>query len=490
MTTAVPSLTASRRAVGGGLAGYGLLYLPVVAAFFLAPFPALSYWTAWLGSWWILWASMSGRVKPLPGGVPIAHQLMRPVGFTQAVFAGYTALTSVFFALDLMGVSPAGGSTLDWQFQLWQAAEAQRYYLLGHAGVTTGILAAMDYRRSGEWRIATALPVDRLVLWIAGGAFVASFAVRAVPGLGQLVERFQTVSIVASVLVLALALAARRPGTVLVGLALFLVNATQALLSGWKEEVLVLFLLLAALAYPVYRRTVLLATPLLLVLFLAVVPTYNQTFRELNWVGQLGAEEAARQAVERVRESTSASIVDNGWTFLTDRASEASLFTHYLDMTPRELPYAGGALAGRALAMVAPRLVWPGKPNVEQVVMERAYANGAADPASPVSAKPQFVVDGYLSGGALGVWLACLAFGLVASWASRLCERWFGGYLVGSALLYTALFKVLWRGNSFEFIVNAVVWAFALLVALFLAGRYAGWIERAPARRRPLGARR
>ena len=162
--------------------------------------------------------------------------------------------------------------------------------------------------------------------------------------------------------------------------------------------------------------------------------------------------------------------------------------TSRLSSTPHELPHEGTALAERAVAMVAPRAVWPEKPNVEAVVMERAYANGAADPASSVSAKPQYVVDGYLSGGALGVWLACLVFGLVASWASRLSERWFGGYLVGSALLYTALFKVLWRGNSFEFAANTVAWAFVLLAALFVAGRLAGWIvpagARLPGRRR------
>ena len=111
--------------------------------------------------------------------------------------------------------------------------------------------------------------------------------------------------------------------------------------------------------------------------------------------------------------------------------------------------------------------------------MERVYANGIASEESDVSAKPQFVVDGYLSLGAPGVWLACLAYGLTAAWASRLSERWFGGYAIGSALVYTSLFQILWRGNCFEFVAGSVVWSFVLLWALFHVGRMTGWIVRA-----------
>ena len=67
---------------------------------------------------------------------------------------------------------------------------------------------------------------------------------------------------------------------------------------------------------------------------------------------------------------------------------------------------------------------------------------------------------------------------MIASMASRLAERWFGGYLLGSGLVYTAMFQILWRGNSVEFLINAVFWSFILTGMLFLAGRATGFLVR------------
>ena len=123
---------------------------------------------------------------------------------------------------------------------------------------------------------------------------------------------------------------------------------------------------------------------------------------------------------------------------------------------------------------LVPRALWSSKPITERLVMERVYENGVVSRASSVSAKPQFIVDGYLSAGAFGVFIACLFYGMAASLASRLAERLFGGYLFGTALLYTALFRDLWRGNSLEFLLNNVVWSFVIMVMLFYAARSAG----------------
>ena len=106
--------------------------------------------------------------------------------------------------------------------------------------------------------------------------------------------------------------------------------------------------------------------------------------------------------------------------------------------------------------------------------MERAYDHGGISRNSEVSAKPQFVVDAYLSWGALGVLIGGVIFGMVASLASRLAERWFGGYLLGSGLVYTAFFRIFWKGSAFEFFIGAVFWSFVLMGLLFLAGRITG----------------
>ena len=70
--------------------------------------------------------------------------------------------------------------------------------------------------------------------------------------------------------------------------------------------------------------------------------------------------------------------------------------------------------------------------------------------------------------------LAGLVFGVIASVASRACERWFGGYFWGTGLVYTAMFAVLWKGNTFEFFFNTVFYSFVLLVPLFWIGQVGG----------------
>ena len=464
----------------GGLT-YGLLYLPVALAWGTAATPTLSYAVAWAGSWWILWASMTGRVKALPGGGRIRAQLMRPLGFTQSVFAGYLALTSVFYALDQLGVRPSFvAPTVPVPFAV--VAEAQRYYLLAHAGVTTGILVLMNYRHSGEWTLAFRGSLSGMMLSVTVWSFGVGIALRLIPGLAEVGLRLSTLSLVASVLALATAFPEKRAGPIGLGLVLYSVNIVQAALSGWKEEVLVLLLLLGVFAFPYYRKVVLGVMPVALLAFLLVIPTYNSTFRALNWQGEVGAREAAALSAAAVAEAGAAELQANAWTFMAGRLSEISLFTVYLRSTPAERPFMGTTITRQAVSVVVPRVLWDGKPDVERLVMQRVYANGVTTADANVSAKPQFAVDGYLSAGALGVWLSCFLYGLVASGMSRIAERWFGGYLVGSGLLYTALFQVLWRGNCFEFVVPVVFWSFAIMVVLFVLGRTMGWVV--PARRR------
>ena len=137
----------------GSLLGYALLYLPFGAAWLVAGAPVLSYIIAWLGSFWILVLTLTGRVKPLPADRSLFDQVLRPIVLTQLIFAGYNFISSVFFFLDIHGF-----------YYIWRdpfvtapeelvalTAEAQRYYVLAHASVATGMLAVMDYRRSGKW---------------------------------------------------------------------------------------------------------------------------------------------------------------------------------------------------------------------------------------------------------------------------------------------------------------------------------------------------
>jgi hypothetical protein len=458
---------------------YGLLFLPYVLATLLQVAPSTSYLVAWSGSFWIFYLTLSGTVTPLPGGESLARQLFRPIGVTHLMFAGYTAVTSIFYFLDLHGYFYFSHNAFAEapHRQIALAAEAQRYYVLAHAAVTTGILVFANYQRSGEWTLRTDIDRPWFMLYLAGGLLVAAQVMKWGPGLGQIQSRLVTLAFVASVLSLAVSIVQGQRTLILSSGGVYGLNLSQAFLSGQKSEVIITFLLLAIFLYPWYRRTVTVLAPAVLVALFAILPTYAHVIRSLNWRGDVPAREAAEVALNRVLEDE-ISMAGTNWRFLTNRLSEIGMFTDYVDYVPDKRPYYGLSLVENGLVGIVPRAVWSGKPNMERLAMERVYEAGVVEKYSGASAKPKFVVDAYLSGGALGVFLGGLLYGVLASWASRLAERWFGGYLLGSGLVYTALFKVFWLSNTFEFFFNTVFWSFMVMGALFVAGRLSGFLVR------------
>ena len=458
----------------GSLGGYALLFLPFGVAWVLSPVPLLSYLAAWAGSVWILWLSMGGHVRPLPEGVQAFDQLLRPIVLTQILFASYSFLTSVFFVADLYGFyyfERASLSVVN-PTDVAVAAQAQRYYVLAHAGVVAGMLLAMDYRRSGEWVVRQ---VDNPALALVAIAVVTYFLGNALGLANQIGARVVQFSLVGSALGLTLAVVQRRWVLASVGGGVFGLHLAAAFLSGWKEDVLMTALLLAVFLYPYARRLVLVGAPVLFVLLLTVLPTYVNVVRSLSWSGETSAEEAASAAAEEVR---TADMGETNWAFLTDRVSEIGLFVRYIDRLGTTGPFYEGEILGQAAMGLVPRALWDEKPNMEAVVMERVLGLGIVQDYSSVSAKPQYVVDGYLSFGGWGILGAGLVFGLLASWASRASERWFGGYLWGSGLVFASMFSIFWKGNCFEFFFANVFWSFVLLVPLFWLGRATGFIVR------------
>ena len=462
---------------GGGLVGYLILFLPYGVASALASLPLASYLVAWAGSVLILWLTLSGRVRPMPGGRSAFDQVMRPIVLTQVLFAGYSFLSSVFYVADINGfyyLSRVTTSVVPGAMDV--AAQAQRYYVLAHAAVATGMLVAMDYRRSGEWAVR---PLQNPALTTLRISLVCVVISGLLGGSSQIGIRIGQIGLVASVLSLGLAIPTRRPGVLLLGLGIYGLNMMSAFLSGWKEEVLVMVLLLAVFVYPYARRTVLIGAPVVLTLLLAFLPTYVDIIRGLSWEGTTASDEAASIAVDEIT-SGDLDMSAKNWHFLTGRISEIGMFVVYITAVEATNPsdpnggYYGTQILRQAVMGLIPRPFWEDKPVTEEIVMERAYAANVVSEHSEVSAKPQYVVDGYLSWGAPGVFLSGLAFGLIAAWSSRACERWFGGYFWGSGLVYTAMFAVLWKGNSFEFFFNTVLWSFVLLVPLFWIGRMRG----------------
>ena len=458
---------------------YLLLFTPFGLAVLLQNDPASSYLVAWGGSFLILFLTLAGKIKPLPGGRSLARQLLRPLGLTQLMFAGYTAITSIFYFADLNGYFFLQ-QDMAWvasSRELMLAAAAQRYYVLAHAAFSIGVLVFMDYRRSGEWKVRTALDLPWLLLYVAAAMVIGGLAVQRLPGLGQLQGRLDMLAMVAGVLSFAVAISNKDPKLVLITGAVFGFSLVSAAMSGWKSEVVIIVLLLAVFLYPMYRRTVATVAPIGLLLLFALLPTYNGTMRELTWRGDVEAQEAIQIALDRTLDGGE-QMAQTNWQFLTSRLSEIGMFTKYIDFVPEERPYYRFEIVENGLIGLVPRALWSDKPNMEHLSSERVYEAGIVDENASVSAKPKFVVDAFLSWGALGVLIGFLFYGAAASWASRLAERWFGGYLLGSGVVFTAFFSEMWMSNTFEFFFNNIVWSFILMGALFVFGRATGYLVR------------
>lgn len=458
---------------------YLLLYLPWVASLLLSIDPISSFLVAWAGSFYIFYISITGKVKSIPTDLPISQQLMRPIFLTQIIFAGYMACTSIFYFLEVLGYKnfeiPPAFFSIDKQ-ELELLAKCQRFYCLGHAAFVSGLLLTMNYDRLTVYRLsikdqATFLAIVALICLPVSTSFLL------IPGLKQFYYQFNSLSFIAGTLALAYAIPLKKVSNTILCSFLYFSNFTQSLLSGYKEPIIISVVVLGVFLYPFYKKTIFITfIPILLALFI-ILPTYNQVFRTKAWGGEENAKEASDAALNAVLNSETEESTT--WEFLTGRLSEVQMFTIYVNTTPYPTDYYGFELLKQAFIVIVPRIFWPSKPITEELVMERVYNAGVVTRGSAVSAKPPLVVDGYLSGGGLGVFLTLLIYGLVAQLISMKAERLFGGYTLGTALIYSGLFQILWRGLSFEFIINSVFWSFVSMMIIFKILRMLNIIVRA-----------
>jgi hypothetical protein len=237
------------------------------------------------------------------------------------------------------------------------------------------------------------------------------------------------------------------------------------MVSGFKEPIILSVLVLGIFLYPTYKKIVLLTfIPALLFLFL-ILPTYASIFRQNAWSGEERSDEARTEALDAALNKES--VADQTtWEFLVNRLSEIDMFTQYVQSTPAKIPYYKFDLVWQSVIAVVPRIFWPGKPNTEELVMQRVYDAGVINPHSEVSAKPAYIVDAYLSGGSIGIFICLLIYGATVQLLSQKAESLFGGYTLGTALIFSGLFQIVWRGLCFEFILNSVAWSYATMLII------------------------
>jgi hypothetical protein len=444
---------------------YLVLYVPWVLSILLKGSPVLSYFTAWLGSFAIFFICYSGWLKPLPKDREIAAQLMRPIFLVQIIFIGYMACSSIFYfcsQLGLLGTDEYLTNIIDDE-KVELAAQCQRYYVLGHAAFVTGLVLSMKYPVKQKYKVNNQ-KLANILFTMAIVFLPVSYLAGHTPGLTQFYFQFTSLSFIAGTLALAFAIPLGKVLNTAFCLFLYLTNFYQALTSGFKEPIIISVLVLGIFLYPSYKRLVLMTfVPMLLILF-AYLPTYNHIFRENAWGDNVDSDDAYKLALDAALSDDTQS--DNTLAFLVFRISEIDMFTGFVKSTPEYVDFYGFDIVKQSLIVIVPRIFWPGKPITESLVMERVYNSGVIRRGSNVSAKPAYVVDAYLSGGALGVFLSLFIYGAAAQLISQKAEQLFGGYILGTALIFTGLFQVFWRGLSFEFLLNAVFWSYVTMVIL------------------------
>lgn len=449
---------------------YLVLYIPWILSLLLRSDAEVSFFVAWLGTFLIFYISFSGWIKPLPKDRPIAEQLMRPIFLVQIIFAGYMCCTSIFYFLDTLGYVNFQKVTeyylVDHE-KLELIAQCQRYYCLGHASFVTGILIFMNYPIKQKYYVEQN-KVANLLYMAAIISLPVSLIFLRVPGLAQFYYQFSSLSFIAGTLALAFAIPQHKLWNTFICAVLYIFNFYQALISGFKEPIIISILVLAIFLYPTYKKAVLaIFIPVLIALFM-FLPTYNRIFRQAAWSDDVSSDEASQLALDAAlgNDSSVDQQDDSNWGFLAYRLSEVDMFTTFVKSTPDKIDYYGTKFLEQSAIALVPRVLWPSKPITEDLVMQRVYDAGVVNRGSSVSAKPAFIVDAYLSGGVGGIFIALFIYGAVAQLICNQAEKMFGGYILGTALIFSGLFQILWRGLSFEFIINTVFWSYMSMIVI------------------------
>jgi hypothetical protein len=267
----------------------------------------------------------------------------------------------------------------------------------------------------------------------------------------------------ACTLALAFAIPLRKMMNTLICLALYLFNLEQSIYSGFKEPIILSILILGIFLYPNYKKLVMMTFVPMIVLLFVFLPAYVASFRQNAWSGEETAEDASKIALDASLNNKD----ETNWEFLVYRFSEIDMFTQYVGSTPDQIGYYKFQLLNQSAIALVPRIFWPSKPITEEMVMERVYDAGVANRSSSVSAKPAYIVDAYLSYGAVGIFIGLFAYGAIAQLIAQKAEYLFGGYTLGTALVFSGLFQIMWRGLSFEFIINTVFWSYVTMLIVF-----------------------
>jgi len=454
------------------------IYFVVVIAWVCLGFQTISFWVSWLGSLSFLVYTLfflSGQENYGSW----QQQPLRPLYLPHFVFATYMSLTSVFFFWDTQGYyffDLISGPKPEYLQNL--IVKAQFFYLLGHAGLLHGILLNFRYDKVPAFQFKTPLSSSLALKFSLYGSIIL-LALALFPALSQLTVRLDGLLLTITAFSLASAISEKKFVNSLISSVLFALSMRTAILSGMKEAIVMPLLLLVSFLLPIYKTRILIFVMPAFAILLLLLPIYSNVFRTVSWEQGLDSKTASEIAIKESQNFGNQKNKNIQWEFLTTRLSEIKMFTQYISNVPDKRPFYDWQIIDQGIKGLLPRVIFPSKANLEELVMVRVRENKIIEDYSTfVSAKPMIVVDGYLSFGALGVWLFCFLTGFFSAFYSRVAENYFGSYLIGSGIFFNGLFSIFWRGNCFEFFVNNVFWSAILMFFIFFLFRTIGLIRK------------
>jgi len=445
-----------------------LLYIPWIISELISYHPVLSYFVAWLGSFFIFYLTIASPLNQFSADLPKQQQSMRPIVLIQLIFAGFMCSTSIFYFFDHLGyeyLTDINAQSFQISEQTARIAKCQRLALLGHTALSTGILSMTKYFPPVKYGIAAAqIP---LLIKLCILTYLAASSLVLIPELIQFKQPLLNIALSCSAYLFILGITGKHRLCVLFGITTFGLNIISAALSGFKEAVILNVILTTFLAYPYFKRTVLVLSVPGIYILLYVLPTFTAVIRNQSWIKKKTREQAGVEAYQTFfGEHNEYQIISNNWEFLTNRFSEIGMFTVYVKQVPSHYPYYGLQIIENSIAALVPRALWHEKPNTERLAMERVYKAGVANRASSVSAKTRPVVDAYLTAGPIGVFIAMLIYGILTQSICNKAEQLFGGYDLGCIIIFNSLFQSLWRGNTFEFLLNNILYSYILMMII------------------------
>lgn len=443
-----------------------LFFLPYFISLYFGDSPAIKYWICWGGSFWIFLVTFKGWVNPLPKDLSFAQQFMRPFIFAHILSAGYMAISSVFFFIHYNGYYYFDQVDVPEPFRLIKIAQCQQYYQLAHAAFATGLTFSM--KGFGEQRYwAYPKTIDaKMFFRLTLITFILMQLMRFLPFGTGFRNNLNQLSLLASLLFFVQAISEKKQ--LFVAILLFSINVVLGMLSGMKSATLIIILYLGAHYFSRYRWRTLAFGGIALWLWFSFIPTISYFIRQQAWFGSQTTTAAVQNAIAGIQGNTVDSRRLN-WELLVFRSSEIGMFIRYVDHIPAKRDYYKFQIVDQALMGLLPRFMRPDGKSIDETAMERAIEVGIVDRTkdNTTSTKPALVADAYMSGAEIGILITFFLFGFMSTQMAKICESLFGGYALGTVLVFNGCFSIFQSGNCFENIPASVFYGFITMYFMF-----------------------